>query len=117
MAQVIKRTNVNPWGQAFGVLGQGVGGFTDGMMAKKMLDMWGKMGEKINPPATGTAAATPATATQPAQAQPAASAQPTSVLPSTPANAGGGSTSPLSDEDWKQLFAQTVYKQPGIFGA
>ena len=117
MAQVIQRSNTSPWGQALGVLGQGVSGFTNGMMAKKMLDMWGKNGEMIKPPVgAGSAQATP-TAQPVAATQPAASAQPTSVLPSTPANAGGGSTSPLSDEDWKQLFAQTVYKQPGIFGA
>lgn len=110
MAQVIKRTNTNPWGQAFGIMGQGVSGFTDGVMAKKMLDMWGKQGEKINPPVTGTAAATPATATQPAQAQPTAGAQPTNILPSTPANAGGTGAgyAGISADQLQELLNKTL---------
>lgn len=111
MAQVIKRTNTNPWGQAFGIIGQGVGGFTDGMMAKKMLDMWGKMGEKINPPATGTAAATPATGTQPT-----ANAQPTNILPSTPANAGGAGLgyAGISADQLQELLNKTLGWTQGV---
>lgn len=102
MAQVIKKTNVNPWGQAFGVLGQGVGGFTDGMMAKKMLDMWGKMGEKITPPTTGTAAATPAAPAQPASA---------------PGDTGGISSpySGISPDDLQNLLNLTLnWSQGGV---
>ena len=110
MAKVIKRANVNPWGQAFGVLGQGVGGFTDGMMAKKMLDMWGKMGEKINPPATGTAAATPATATQPT-----ANAQPAQNQPTAQGGVDGqasGGTIPMPQNYDEMLRALIAYKNP-----
>ena len=104
MAKVIKRTNVNPWGQTFGILGQGIGGFTDGMMAKKMLDMWGKMGEKINPPVTGTAAATPATAAQPAQNQPTAQG-------GVDGQASGG-TIPMPQNYDEMLRALIAYKNP-----
>ena len=104
MAKVIKRTNVNPWGQTFGVLGQGVGGFTDGMMAKKMLDMWGKMGEKITPPVAGAAGqptSTPAT-------------QPTSALP----NDASGANSPyagISTDDLQKLLNLTLnWSQGGV---
>ena len=43
MAQVIHRSNTNPWGQAFGIIGQGLNGFTKGAMAAKQLDMQQKM--------------------------------------------------------------------------
>ena len=112
MAKVIKRTNVNPWGQTFGVLGQGIGGFTDGMMAKKMLDMWGKMGEKITPPVAGAAGQPvaaggvqqPTTAAQPAQNQPTAQG-------GVDGQASGG-TIPMPQNYDEMLRALIAYKNP-----
>ena len=111
MAQVIHRSNTNPWGQAFGIIGQGLNGFTKGAMAakqldmqQKMIDMFGKNGGGIMPTGVGTAQ-TPA-------AGGAASATPTTttVLPSTPANAGGTGTSyaGLSSDDLQKLLNQTL---------
>ena len=118
MAQVIKRTGVNPWGQAFGIIGQGLNGFTKGAMAakqldmqQKMIDMFGKNGGGIMAPGVGTAQTPAAGGT--------ASPTPTTttILPSTPANAGARDASTdLSDDDWKQLLALAIYKQPSIFG-
>lgn len=118
MATVIQRTNTNPWGQAFGIIGQGLNGFTKGSMTAKQLDLQNKMNDTLTQlwGANGAGIRTPnAGGTQAPIAD--ATAQPTSMIPSTPANAGGSSTSPISDDDWKQLLAQAVYKQPGIFGA
>lgn len=112
MAQVIKRTGVNPWGQAFGVIGQGLSGFTNGMMAKKMMDMWGKNGEMIKPPVAGAAA-------QPVAAggvqQPTTAAQPAQNQPTAQGGAAGGAdlSSPISFDD---LMAM-IYKQPNTYGA
>lgn len=112
MAQVIKRTSVNPWGQAFGAIGQGLSGFTNGMMAKKMMDMWGKNGEMIKPPVAGAAA-------QPVAAggvqQPTAAAQPAQNQPTAQGGVNGGAdlSSPLSLDD---LMAM-IYKQPNTYGA
>ena len=112
MAQVIKRTGVNPWGQAFGAIGQGLSGFTNGMMAKKMMDMWGKNGEMIKPPVAGAAA-------QPVAAggvqQPTAAAQPAQNQPTAQGGAAGGTdlSSPISFDD---LMAM-IYKQPNTYGA
>ena len=112
MAQVIKRTGVNPWGQAFGAIGQGISGFTNGMMAKKMMDMWGKNGEMIKPPVAGAAA-------QPVAAggvqQPTAAAQPAQNQPTAQGGAAGGTdlSSPISFDD---LMAM-IYKQPNTYGA
>lgn len=111
MAQVIKRTGVNPWGQAFGIIGQGLNGFTKGAMAAKQLDMqnkmndtlaqlWGANGAGIRPPnAAGTQ--TPGVGS---------AAQPTAILPSTPANAGGAGTAyaGLSSDDIQKLLNQTL---------
>ena len=111
MAQVIKRTGVNPWGQAFGAIGQGLSGFTNGMMAKKMMDMWGKNGEMIKPPVAGAAA-------QPVAAggvqQPATAAQPAQNQPTAQGGAAGGTdlSSPISFDD---LMAM-IYKQPNTYG-
>ena len=112
MAQVIKRTGVNPWGQAFGAIGQGLSGFTNGMMAKKMMDMWGKNGEMIKPPVAGAAA-------QPVAAggvqQPTTAAQPAQNQPTAQGGAAGGTdlSSPISFDD---LMAM-IYKQPNTYGA
>ena len=112
MAQVIKRTGVNPWGQAFGAIGQGLGGFTNGMMAKKMMDMWGKNGEMIKPPVAGAAA-------QPVAAggvqQPTTAAQPAQNQPTAQGGSAGGTdlSSPISFDD---LMAM-IYKQPNTYGA
>lgn len=112
MAQVIKRTSVNPWGQAFGAIGQGMSGFTNGMMARKMMDMWGKNGEMIKPPVTGAAA-------QPVAAggvqQPTTAAQPAQNQPTAQGGVDGGAdlSSPLSLDD---LMAM-IYKQPNTYGA
>ena len=112
MAQVIKRTGVNPWGQAFGAIGQGISGFTNGMMAKKMMDMWGKNGEMIKPPVAGAAA-------QPVAAggvqQPTTAAQPAQNQPTAQGGAAGGTdlSSPISFDD---LMAM-IYKQPNTYGA
>ena len=114
MAQVIKRTGVNPWGQAFGAIGQGLSGFGSGYMAGKQLNMmkdynallaqqFGRNGEKIQPPIAG-ATQQPTSAAQPSTAQPSAQGG-TGVLPST--------SSPLSMED---LMAM-IYKQPNTYGA
>lgn len=110
MAQVIKRTGVNPWGQAFGAIGQGLSGFGSGYMAGKQLNMmkdynallaqqFGRNGEKIQPPIAG-ATQQPTTAAQPAQNQPTA-------------NAGTDLSSPMTME---QLMAM-IYKQPNTYGA
>ena len=112
MAQVIKRIGVNPWGQAFGAIGQGISGFTNGMMAKKMMDMWGKNGEMIKPPVAGAAA-------QPVAAggvqQPTTAAQPAQNQPTAQGGAAGGTdlSSPISFDD---LMAM-IYKQPNTYGA
>ena len=112
MAQVIKRTGVNPWGQAFGAIGQGISGFTNGMMAKKMMDMWGKNGEMIKPPVAGAAA-------QPVAAggvqQPTTAAQRAQNQPTAQGGAAGGTdlSSPISFDD---LMAM-IYKQPNTYGA
>ena len=64
MAQVIRRTSVNPWGQAAGIIGQGLSGFGSGYLMgkqlkmtdehnKRMEELFGRGGERIN--------ATPAT--------------------------------------------------------
>ena len=111
MAQVIHRSNTNPWGQAFGIIGQGLNGFTKGAMAakqldmqQKMIDMFGKNGGGIMAPGVGTAQAPTSGG--------AASGAPTTttVLPSTPANAGGTGTSyaGLSSDDLQKLLNQTL---------
>ena len=111
MAQVIHRSNTNPWGQAFGIIGQGLNGFTKGAMAakqldmqQKMIDMFGKNGGGIMTPGVGTAQAPAAGG--------AASATPTTttILPSTPANAGGAGTAyaGLSSDDIQKLLNQTL---------
>lgn len=112
MAQVIKRTGVNPWGQAFGVIGQGLSGFTNGMMAKKMMDMWGKNGEMIKPPVTGAAA-------QPVAAggvqQPTAAAQPAQNQPTAQGGVDGqasGGTIPMPQNYDEMLRALIAYKNP-----
>lgn len=112
MAQVIKRTGVNPWGQAFGAIGQGLSGFTNGMMAKKMMDMWGKNGEMIKPPVAG-AAAHPVAAG--GVQQPTTAAQPAQTQPTAQGGAAGGTdlSSPISFDD---LMAM-IYKQPNTYGA
>ena len=114
MAQVIKRTSVNPWGQAFGAIGQGLSGFGSGYMAGKQLNMmkdynallaqqFGRNGEKIQPPIAG-ATQQPTTSAQPAQNQPTAQG----------GSAGGNDlSSPISFDD---LMAM-IYKQPNIYGA
>ena len=110
MAQVIKRTGVNPWGQAFGAIGQGLSGFGSGYMAGKQLNMmkdynallaqqFGRNGEKIQPPIAG--------ATQ----QPTSAAQPSTAQSGT--GVSPGTSSPLSMED---LMAM-IYKQPNTYGA
>ena len=114
MAQVIKRTSVNPWGQAFGAIGQGLSGFGSGYMAGKQLNMmkdynallaqqFGRNGEKIQPPIAG--------ATQ----QPTAAAQPAQNQPTAQGGAAGGTdlSSPISFDD---LMAM-IYKQPNTYGA
>ena len=114
MAQVIKRTGVNPWGQAFGIIGQGLSGFGSGYMAGKQLNMmkdynallaqqFGRNGEKIQPPFAG-ATQQPTTPAQPAQNQPTAQGG---------ANGGVDLSSPLSLDD---LMAM-IYKQPNTYGA
>lgn len=114
MAQVIQRSNNNPWGQAFGAIGQGLSGFGSGYMAGKQLNMmkdynallaqqFGRNGEKIQPPIAG-ATQQPASAAQPSTAQPSAQ-DGTGVSP--------GTSSPLSMED---LMAM-IYKQPNTYGA
>lgn len=114
MAQVIKRTSVNPWGQAFGAIGQGLSGFGSGYMAGKQLNMmkdynallaqqFGRNGEKIQPPIAG-ATQQPTTPAQPAQNQPTAQGG---------ANGGVDLSSPLSLDD---LMAM-IYKQPNTYGA
>lgn len=114
MAQVIKRTGVNPWGQAFGAIGQGLSGFGSGYMAGKQLNMmkdynallaqqFGRNGEKIQPPIAG-ATQQPTTSAQPAQNQPTAQGG---------ANGGVDLSSPLSLDD---LMAM-IYKQPNTYGA
>ena len=111
MAQVIHRSNTNPWGQAFGIIGQGLNGFTKGAMAakqldmqQKMIDMFGKNGGGIMTPGVGTAQTPAAGGT--------ASPTPTTttILPSTPANAGGAGTSyaGLSSDDIQKLLNQTL---------
>ena len=108
MAQVIKRTGVNPWGQAFGAIGQGLSGFGSGYMAGKQLNMmkdynallaqqFGRNGEKIQPPIAG-ATQQPTTSAQPVQNQPTAQ--------------GGDLSSPMTME---QLMAM-IYKQPNTYG-
>ena len=110
MAQVIKRTSVNPWGQAFGAIGQGLSGFGSGYMAGKQLNMmkdynallaqqFGRNGEKIQPPIAG-ATQQPTTSAQPAQNQPAAQ---------------GGATDLSSPMTMEQLMAM-IYKQPNTYG-
>lgn len=113
MAQVIKRTSVNPWGQAFGAIGQGLSGFGSGYMAGKQLNMmkdynallaqqFGRNGEKIQPPIAG-ATQQPTTSAQPAQNQPTAQGG---------VNGGVDLSSPLSLDD---LMAM-IYKQPNTYG-
>ena len=114
MAQVIKRTSVNPWGQAFGAIGQGLSGFGSGYMAGKQLNMmkdynallaqqFGRNGEKIQPPIAGTTQQ-PTTSAQPVQNQPTAQGG---------VNGGADLSSPLSLDD---LMAM-IYKQPNTYGA
>lgn len=110
MAQVIKRTGVNPWGQAFGAIGQGLSGFGSGYMAGKQLNMmkdynallaqqFGRNGEKIQPPLSG------------ASEQPTASSQPVQNQPTTQ----GGATDLSSPMTMEQLMAM-IYKQPNTYG-
>ena len=114
MAQVIKRTWVNPWGQAFGAIGQGLSGFGSGYMAGKQLNMmkdynallaqqFGRNGEKIQPPIAG--------ATQ----QPTAAAQPAQNEPTTQGGVDGqasGGTIPMPQNYDEMLRALIAYKNP-----
>lgn len=111
MAQVIQRSNTNPWGQAFGIIGQGLNGFTKGAMAakqldmqQKMIDMFGKNGGGIMTPGVGTAQTPAAGGT--------ASPTPTTttILPSTPANAGGTGVgyAGISADQLQELLNKTL---------
>lgn len=111
MAQVIKRTGANPWGQAFGAIGQGLSGFGSGYMAGKQLNMmkdfntllaqqFGRNGEKIQPPIAGATQQSPATA------------QPSTTQPITQGGGSAGHSTPLTMED---LMAM-IYKQPSTYG-
>ena len=114
MAQVIKRKGVNPWGQAFGTIGQGISGFTNGMMAskqldlqQKMIDLYGKNGGGIMTPGVGSAqnpAAQPTAAAQPAQNQPTAQG-------GVDGQASGG-TIPMPQNYDEMLRALMAYKNP-----